>query len=215
MILLVFLKFVAFPERKDSIFNSDINTINVDSSGSIGLWDGKKCYQTSPNQSVIFDRKLDWCSNVAKNSTDKPWIEYSLQNKQMKLSGFSIRNGCCYYACCCISNNKFVDGCCCELYNFHLEGSNDHIVWKDIYRVEKENQLYYCKYKTYEFPLSQPFKYVRLVQDTPTPGCAFCMAINQVEFYGQTVDSLFSSLSDDDNEESVSIIGKIRRGENI
>ena len=217
MLLLIFLKFVSFPDRKDSLFNEDIENININSSGSIGLWNGSKCIQTNHNSSVILDKKLDWCSNVAKDPTDKPWIEYSLKNKQMRLSGFSIRNGCCYYSCCCLDDNKLVDGCCCELYSFHLEGSNDRITWKEIIKIERESQLYYCKYKTYEFPLTQPFQYVRLIQDAPSPGCAFCMTINQVELYGNTVDSIFSSFSDDgeNNDESVSIIGKIKRDESV
>ena len=39
------------------------------------------------------------------------------------------------------------------------------------------------------------------------------MQINQIELYGETVSSAYSSLTDDNDDESISIIGRVRKGE--
>ena len=74
--------------------------------------------------------------------------------------------------------------------------------------------FYDCQSKTYNFPLTEGFIYVRLIQDESLPGCPRCIQINQIELYGTLVksDSYFlNNIDENDHEESVSIIGKIRR----
>ena len=207
--------FSSFPVRKDAIFSSlsnSLNSIEIASSGSIGQYYDSKCHLTNPNQTVLQDnQRTDWCSNIAKTSSDKPWITYNIKGKSMSVTGFTVRAGCCYYGCCCIDDNTDVYGCCCDLYSFSLHGSNDNKMWKLIHSVKKEKDVRFCKHKTYEFPKTESFRYIKFVQDEPYPDCTFCMAINKFELYGTLSDSRYESLFDDDsdNDESVSIIGKL------
>ena len=101
----IFLDFVAFPDRKDSLFYGDnFNSIEIEASGSVGLLKNNICEITSPNATLISDEVIDWCSSVAENINDpsqNPWIQYSIKGKQMKISRFAVRNGGCNYACCC------------------------------------------------------------------------------------------------------------------
>ena len=210
--MLAFMEFISFPDRKDSLFKDNEKLIDIEASGSIGVWDGAKCHQTYPNSTIIVDKKTDWCSNVATEKGDKPWITYSMRGKQMKVSSFSVRNGCCYYACCCLNDKDIIEGCCCDLYSFSLQGSNDNKTWKTLFKAEKEQDFYYCKFKSYDVKSNDAYRYIRFVQDEPSPGCIFCMAINQLELYGQLTDSRFAIESDADDE-SVSIIGKIRKND--
>ena len=210
---MIFLQFIAFPSRKDALLQHNNDIAYVESSGSLGLYIKNKCVLTHPNQTLVGEKTMDWCSNIAQDSSNMPWITFSLKGKSMKLNGFSLRNGCCWYYCCCDETGKVIDDvyCCCELYSFSLLGSNDNITWNTIYKVEEENHFYHCLYKTYEFPMTQSYKYIRIYQDKEYPRCPKCMQLNQVEFYGETVDSLYSDYSQDNEDESVSIIGKVKR----
>ena len=211
MLFMIFMQYVAFPQKTNAIFANTKNTndIEVESSGSIGIYDGKKCVQTHPNNTLVQSETQEWCSNIAKQGHGKPWVTYSLRGKKMSLTGYSIRNGCCYYGCCCIDDNDFVPECCCELYSFSLVGSNDNSTWEKIHVVKDDGVSFrYCEFKTYEFAQTKSYKYIRIVQDAPHPGCTFCMVINQVEFYG-TTDGYEAQL-DDESDETVSIIGKVR-----
>ena len=207
------MEFVAFPQRNDALISLNKNNVNVEASGSLGLYYDGKCHETFPNETMQVNEKLDWCSNIAPDKNTKPWISYNIKAKAMRLKGFSIRNGCCWYDCCCTTSGETYDYlCCCRLYSFSLLGSNDNKTWKVIHKVEKEKEFYECVFKTYDFPMTESFTFVRIVQDEPRPGCPLCMQLNQVELYGETVDSKFAdqSFDGDDNDESVSIIGKIR-----
>ena len=209
------MAFIAFPDRKDSIISENIKDVVVSASGSIGFYMKGKCQQTYPNQTLTNNAYYDWCSNVGKKGEANPWISYYITGKKMKLTGYSIRNGCCRYAeCCCIDDNTKLDShlyCCCALYSFALQGSNDNQTWKTIHTIEQKKNFYYCKYETYEFPETEFFRFVRFVQLEEYPNCPFCMAINQIEFYGSTTQSFDYLDNIDENEESVSIIGKIKR----
>ena len=218
MFPLILMQFVSFPDRTDAILSNyakdSPNKIQINSSGSLGLYYQSKCHKTHPNQTLVGEEKYDWCSNLGTQNVDNPWISFSIYNKAIQLTGYSIRNGCCWYSCCCIDDNKLLDyGCCCRLYSFSLQGSNDNKNWKVIHRVEKDLQFWACKYNTYEFEMTEPFAYLRFVLEGSLDGYQYCMQINQVEFYGKTVDSIRSLDDDyfDDNEESVSIIGKIKK----
>ena len=217
--ILTFMKFVEFVKRNDAILeNTDARLINVEASGSLGLYIAGKCKKTYPNSTIISNKNLDWCSNIApsKKESDKPWIMYSINGEAMKLTGFSVRNGCCFGVhCCCSEDGKVFDyRCCCNLFSFSLHGSNDNKTWKHIYKVTKDDDFLYCQTKTYEFQETESFIYIKLVMDEPWPGCYSCMQINQLEFYGKTTASEFSFNDQDENDESVSIIGKVKRNEN-
>lgn len=137
-------------------------------------------------------------------------------NHAFVLKGYSIRNGCCWNSCCCIDDNNYIDqACCCDLYSFSLQGSNDNKTWSVIHKVSKDGSFYHCKEKTYEFPETSEYKVVRIVDDDESPGCEYCMAINQVEFYGRLVNSgTIDTINEEDDRESVSIIGRINKNDN-
>ena len=216
MFFLIF-EFLAFPTRKDTLLvsnkSNDTGDIIVSSSGSYGLYHDGKCHLTSPNSTLNDDEKEDWCSKIPENKEDKPFIQYSLKNKAMKITGFSLRSGCCWYACCCTEDGKRLDGyCCCRLYSFSLHASNDNKTWKIIHKVEKDENFYDCKTKTYSFDKTPAFRYVRLVLDEVPKGCYFCMQINQFQLYGET-EQIGDFYSAEAEEESVSIIGRVSRNE--
>ena len=209
------LEFIAFPERKDSLLSRAFeNKENVDIavSGSLGFRINGKCQVSNPYDTLVSDRKLEWCSNIAQTGSEKPFISYSIRGKSLKLKGYSVRNGCCYYRCCCIDDDHDIDyECCCDLSSFSLQGSNDNVTWKTIHSTEKNKNFRYCEYQTYEFPLTEPFTYVRFVSDERFPGCPHCIQINQIELYGEAFNSYFVPDFDNEDEESVSIIGKVDR----
>ena len=208
------MQFIAFPERNDALLGGkQIADIFVESSGSIGLHYDGKCHQTYPNQTLIVNERLEWCSNIASNHEVRPWIQYSLKNQMMQLTGYSIRNGCCRYYCCCVEDGRDIDaGCCCILYSFALQGSNDNQTWVTIHKIEKDSHFYDCAMKTYLFDeKTQPFRFVRLIQLEEWPGCPRCIQINQIELYGQSIVSPFSSYEQEEDDETISIIGKVRR----
>ena len=216
MLLLLFMEFVAFPSRNDGLLSVNKDKVDTFVSGSMGLFINDKCVTTVPNSTLIEDKKIDWCSNIAKKGDVDPYIAFSIKGKAMKLKGYSVRNGCCWYYCCCTDENGVITdtNCCCELYSFSLQGSNDNITWKTIHKVEKETNFYHCLFKTYEFPETESFRFVRFVQDEEYPNCPKCIQINQIELYGTTVTSDFALTQDEiDNDESVSIIGKVRNNE--
>ena len=216
MFLFISMEFIAFPSREDAIFkNADCQPI-VTSSGNLGLHYRGKCNPTYPNETLQESEKYDWCSNLARDENDHPWISFSFPNKMMKLKGYSLRNGCCFYDCCCDpETGRFIDDhCCCELYDFSLQASNDNHTWKVIHQVQRDqDRIRFCEFRTFEFPMTEAFQFFRIVQDKEEPGCLKCMQINQIEFYGETINSLpfFIGNEYEDNEESVSIIGKVKR----
>ena len=221
MILFFFssLAFVSFPSRSDAILSNSNVPPHIEVSGSLGVDQGNICQPTYGNETLNSDRNYDWCSNIALSNVDRPWISYSLPNTIMKLTGYSLRNGCCRYSCCCDPlTGKRIDGyCCCRLYSFSLEGSNNNIDWFTIHKIEGKKDFYYCKYETYEFPKTQSYRYVRLVLDQEWNACPRCMQINQIEFYGEAIQTSgdfvpdLNNFNENDNDESVSIIGKVKQ----
>ena len=216
-IFLIFMEFIAFPERKDailSLYQSRGENINIEASGSIGIFFNSKCHLTHPNQTLSTKMEEEWCSNIGHANDEKPWLSFNIENKVMQLTAFSLRNGCCKYACCCLNDSQFFDGtCCCTLYSFSLQGSNDNTTWKVIHKVEKDKSIYPCKTMTFSFPKTESFKFVRLALDEGYPNCPKCLQINQVELYGKLLSSSEIISDYDESDESVSIIGKVRSKE--
>ena len=161
------MEYSAFPDKQNAILSNSIKAgekVDAESCGNLGLLIDGKCQKTFPNQTMKVNWKLDWCSNIGKSKEDKPWIVYSIQNKMMRLSSFSVRNGCCYYLCCCEEDDKIVDTrCCCDLYSYALQGSNDKKNWNDIKVIEKDPYFEYCTYKTFDFPMTDYYKYIRFI----------------------------------------------------
>ena len=220
LFLNIFVSFVAFPESQDAILsNENKANINVESSGSLGLFYGGSCHKTYGNETLLSDEYKEWCSNIAKDKNDpayNPWIQYSLKGKRMQVSRYSVRNGCCRYACCCTDDNgKIIDeACCCYLYSYSLQASNDNKTWKVLHKVEKDKNFYFCLTKTFELPKqTESYTYFRFVLDEEWPSCAKCMQINQIELYGHTTSGGFVESDSSEDEESISIIGRVRKNE--
>ena len=213
MLFFLSIAFAAFPNRNDALLSSHANTLKIDASGSLGLYHNGKCHPTYPNSTVIVAKEDDWCSNIAPSVNEKPWISYTFPGKSMKLTGYAIRNGCCYYACCCNPGTSEIDyRCCCALYQYHLQGSNDNKTWKTLHSVTKEDKYFYlCEFRSYDLPLTEAFNFIRIILVDPRPDCPFCLQINQVELYGELLSSSFETELDDSDEESISIIGKVKR----
>ena len=201
---------IPFEERKDSVLRENEKLIQVSASGSIGQMRKGKCEQTIPEH--IFDaeeRKTDWCSNINTSKTDKPWISVSLKGKAIKLSSYAIRAGCCFYACCCM-DGKYVDGCCCDLFSWSLQGSHDNSTWKVLHKVDEDRKFYGCSNRFYTIEEKESFEYIRLVQENPWPGCNYCICLNKIDLYGTTTTGNYDYLNDD-SDETVSIIGRVNR----
>ena len=217
---ILFVTFSAFPDDSTAIFaNENKDLINVESSGSMGLFRNEKCVLTYPNETLISSEDREWCSNISKDKNDpklNPFIQFSIKGKQMKVSKFAVRNGCCRYSCCCYEENGEVkyEGCCCYLYSYSLQASNDNLTWKVIHRVEKDRSFEFCMIKTFELAeKTQPYTFFRFVVDEEYPYCLKCMQINQIELYGETISSGYVSSYSTDDDESISIIGRVKKGE--
>lgn len=222
MISYLLLSFIAFPESKDALLGpADKELLKVEASGSLGLYYGGKCHMTNASETLIPKDYSDWCSNVAIDKLDKkynPWVQYSIKGKQMKVSRFSVRNGCCRHACCCIDDNgvsRDLECCCCTLFSYSLLGSNDNKTWHVIHKVDKDRNFNVCQTKTFELDKkTAPYVFFRFMLDEEWPGCPKCMQVNQIELYGELVSNGYiSSDESQEDEESISIIGRIKRDE--
>ena len=211
MLLLFLLQIIPFEKTDENILKKYSSDVVVSASGSIGQWYNKKCNPTHPEHMVDdVTRKTDWCSNINKTKTDYPWLGVNLKSKSMKLTGYSIRSGCCYYDCCCYDDRRME--CCCWLYSWSLQGSHDNKTWKVIHKVEKDDKFYYCVNRSYKVETTEAYEYVRLIQDNPWPGCNYCICLNKLELYGDVTGASYAYSDDIDSDETVSIIGKVKSG---
>ena len=215
MFSLLYIAFSKFPVRQNAILERQANKVIVEASGSYGIRVHGKCIPTSPNSTLNSKRELDWCSNIPKNSNDCPWISYRIPNKAFKLTGYSVKNGCCDEPdCCCIDEKDIWIPCCCELFSYSLQGSNDNHTWRTIHQVSGDREFIdFCMDRTYDFKETESFNYIRFVLDKQRDGCPKCMVINQIELYGEEVGSFNEDEQNvnEENDESVSIIGKVKR----
>ena len=214
----LFVAYVAFPESKDALLSqSEKGLVNIATSGNLGFFYNGKCHKSYGNETIVADEFNEWCSNIVKDKNDpslSPFIQYSIKGKQMKVKKFSVRNGCCRNVCCCENDENFIDTrCCCTLYSYSLVASNDNKTWKTLYKVEKDNTFYYCLTKTFEIKNVAPYKYYKFVLDEEWPGCPKCMEINQIELYGEAFSSDLAYDENADDEESISIIGRVSKKE--
>ena len=225
MLWLFSIKYVALTERSDAILSNAVHTgdkINIFSSGSLGFYRAGKCIQSYPNFTLNGEEDQDWCSNIVRineketGSYQKPYILFNLENKAMKLTGYSVRNGCCKLYCCCSNDHDIIEEfCCCRLYSFSLLGSNDNNTWKTIHSVVKDKMFRVCETKTFQIENEQQsFRFIKFQMDEEYPHCPICLQINQIELYGKTVKTnLYNEIDTENDDESVSIIGKIRKDE--
>ena len=205
MFLVFVLFLVQFPFNEDFkgfFFNMYKNNItNITASGSRYCWnpDLKDDVLTKPQNAIDPNEKLEWCSNFNKSKNDRPWLKIDFQKSSFIPSSYTIQSGCCIYSTCC-----------CKIYSWSFEGSNDNNTWTTLHREEQNYKLDYCTVQHYHFQNTQSFKYIRIIQDEPQPGCWYCMDIARLELFGKLENSDYFSNEDDDMEE-ISIIGKVSK----
>jgi hypothetical protein len=204
----LFYTIIPFPERNDNILKQHSDDLSVAVSGSIGQFYNGKCHPTfSEHVTDSIERKTDWCSYINKSKTDYPWISINLRGKTISLTGYSLRMGCGYYGTCCLEDGNYVY--CCLLYSWSLQGSQDNSTWTDLHKIEKDLKFDYCQNRIYEIE-SESYEYVRLIQTEALPYCDFCICLNKLELYGST-STESSSIFPEDNDDSISIIGKLSK----
>ena len=73
MLFCMIVSFVAFTERSDSIFKkiTDLNSVHISASGSLGFKIRGKCIISSPNATISTDKYSEWCSNLGKSKEEK------------------------------------------------------------------------------------------------------------------------------------------------
>jgi hypothetical protein len=209
----LFYTIVPFPERSDNLLKQHASDLSVFVSGSISQYYDGKCNPSNPDHVTdSTERKTDWCSNINKSKTDSPWFSMNVRGKSISLTGYSLRMGCCYYGTCCLNTGEYIR--CCLLYSWSLQGSHDNSTWIDIHKIEKDRDFYYCQNRIYEVK-SESFEYIRIIQNEAYPGCAFCICLNKLELYGSVSSSSSQSPFNIDNDDSISIIGKLSKRGNI
>ena len=176
------------------------NITAVEASGSYFCWDSinRKDIPSKPEFCIDPESKTEWCSTVNKSKDDYPWLLVRLKNRKFKLSGYSVKAGCC----------SVEDICCCRLYTWSLEGSNDNKTWVTLHKDERNMELSYCKNKTFEVKQSQYFTFFRIIQYDAEPGCWKCIQLAKIEFYGD-LDGSYSSFEEQDLDDEISIIGRV------
>ena len=207
MIFILSLRHFPFNKKFDGVFKNTYsdNITVVEASGSMYAYDslGKTDVLSKPENVIDPSSHTEWCSNVNKSKSDRPWLLVSFKKSiKLKLSGYSMRSGCCNYG----------DGCCCRLNSWSLLGSNDNATWTTIHKVDDKTDFYHCDEVNYEINSErfEPFTFFKLVQDKPYKNCWFCIELSRVELYGKLdVNDDFNDVSSNDDE--VSIIGKVSR----
>ena len=201
MLLLLSLFFEAFPDRKDAILSRYSSRVIAESSGSIGtLSKDSKCVITNPNNTMINDSESEWYSNIATNK-DEPWISYFIPLQAMKLTGYSVRNGCDPNPQYCSENGTDYNmDNLCPLGLFSLEGSNNKKRWIYLHSISFGESLNLCESKTYKINSTDSYSFVRFIyNDYGDGGCKKFLRINQIELYGELVpsDCVFYSYEQD------------------
>ena len=208
MIFLSFLSFRTFPFNNNfnGVFKRlyDQNIVTVGASGSRVCWDqsSKKDINSKPEYCVDPKSPSLWCSDYDWNHNKFPYLQINFQKSRLALSGYSIQAGCCEYSY----------GCCCTPFSWEISGSNDNKTWTKIHSIEKNKFLTNCANQSFSLPSkSIPYKSFRMTQTEPVSGCPTCMDLLRFEVYGDFDGSsyIYSEDFDDQNDDEVSIIGKV------
>ena len=181
-----------------NMYSPDI--VKAYASGSRFCWinDLKKDILTKPENILDPQEKYEWCSNFNSSKNDKPWLSFELLKSSFTLKGYSIKSGCCYYS-----------SCCCKIFSWSIQGSNDNKTWSTIHKQEKNEALNNCQVQTFSFSNNKSYKFIRIIQDEPQPRCWYCMDISRLEIYGDYNNDEYFSIDETDSDEEVSIIGKV------
>ena len=178
----------------DGIFKKNFNNTTMVASAS-------STWLNTPSDVINPDSYYEFCTKYKK---EKQWFAVQFTEKSVKLKSYAIQLGCCY----------FYDSCCCELYSWVLEGSNDNTTWSVLDKEDKLSDFYYCNSRTFELKkASQPYSYFRITQTETKPNCDSCIGMMRMEFFGDLVakGSYRPEISEDaGDDEEVSIIGHVK-----
>ena len=195
MFFVLFALVETVPKEKfaeyDGIFKKhyDKETMTVESSTT---------WLNRPSDIIDPNSYYEFCTKYRK---DKQWISIHFNKQSVSVTSYSLQLGCCY----------FYDSCCCDLYSWELEGSNDNETWCLIDKREKIDDFTYCQSRDFKIKHKQrPYSYIRLTQTSPKPGCQYCIGLLRMELYGDISDGMRPILEDDSFEDEVSIIGHIK-----
>ena len=178
---------------------------SIECSGSNQFWNRslKRDILTNPNFAINpEENNLEWCSNFNKTKTDYPWLMFNFGKQKFNVIGYSLKLGCCdYFSCCCL------------LYSWSLEGSNDNKTWTKIHQLEKQSDFDFGDVRSFKVDnLNKFYQYIRLKQDQPHPSCWYCIGLARMEIYGDLLTDEYSEMGDDINDnDEVSIIGKVTK----
>ena len=219
MISLFFKQIISTDEKLifKKVYNDKI--ISLDVSGNSKQYINGSMQLTKPEYAIYpWDKRYDWCSNCIYDYKEYPYIIFSLIGRKFRFNGYLLRCGCCYDGCCCDDGYGCFD--CC-LYSWKLLISDDNINWNEVHKVEKDYEMIRCKEKSYKFEKTYTAKYIKLIQTANCPGYPACIAINKIDFYGDTLlTDVQAEANDDfvsfhDDDEDVSIIGHISKNGNV
>ena len=176
----------------DGIFHKYYNNTTMIASAS-SVW------LNSPSDAINPNSYLEFCTKYLDR---EQWFSVVLADKQLLMSSYAIQLGCC----------NFYDTCCCNLYSWILEGSNDNRTWYIIDKKERVNDFTKCENKEFKIPSNtQKFSHFRFTQKEPQPGCKSCIGLKRMEFFGKLYD--FQALIEDEQylDTEVSIIGHLKK----
>ena len=201
MILFIFIRTFPFNENFNGLFQNMYNDsiAKIEASGSRYCWDFdlKDDVLTKPENAIDPNAKHEWCSNFNRSKSDKPWISFDFKEISFRISGYSLKAGCCGDT-----------NCCCKIYSWSMQGSNDNKTWASLHSVEKDDDFFKCKEKSFKISESGNYRFYRMIQDESQPNCWYCMDISRIELYGDLNTDQYNNIMID-SEEEVSIIGKV------
>ena len=202
----LFLTEMIFPfnDKFDGFFKKTykLNLTSVEASGSTMVWNRTKQKDILTKPEFAVDPEADdyeWCSDINKTLFDHPWILFNFKKRKFQMSGYSLKQACCDAV-----------GCCCIIYSWSMQGSNDNKTWTTIDKQEKQRDFNDCDTKSWEVSSQQRYSYIRLIQDEPFPKCWYCIGLSKIEIYGTLSGAEMDNFdSNQDADDEVSIIGKV------
>lgn len=177
------------------------NITSLETSGNYFCYDEslKEDVLSKPENCVDPDSKLEWCSTYDYSNRLIPFLQMNFKDS-VRISGYSMKLGCCY-----------TSWCCCRIYSWKLEGSNDNSTWEVIHSEEKQKDFKECNERSFEVKSPKFFRMIKLTQTEAYPSCPSCIGLAKFELYGDLDDSNYQLFIDrPEIEDEVSIIGKVK-----
>ena len=176
--------------------------VSVSASGSYYVYSQAKMsdVESKPENCVDPNAELEWCSNYDHKKEMKPWLLLTFNKSKVKLDGYSLGSGCCVYSTCC-----------CKMYTWQLQGSNDNETWDILHNDKNNNEFGFCLNKEFKIESNKWYKMIKLIQLDAENNCPTCISLRKIELFGEIEsDEAWQNVEDADENE-VSIIGKVKK----